>query len=229
MPDMIMDLVAWAIIINAFASIYVFAVSKLLPSFLFAASYKKHGITDRGLKKYTFPNGRGILYEPDIKYRDFLKRYIIFEYNGKKYIKCKLSEKVVSLRYEVAVYNNKDRLIKVIELSENVPNKCETKNVELPKDTSYVSVILKRVNEAYRFDTLRCFSAKRVAIFSAITAAMTVIYGIMIRKLILYVDALLNSDLTISLASNVISSLVVSVIVIILCINICRKRIFGKE
>ena len=231
MFDTIMDFVAWAIILNVFASIYVFAVSKLMPHFLFDHDYKKHTIRDRGLKKYTFPEGRSVVYEPDIRYRSFLKKYILFEFNEKKYIKCKLSEDVDSIRYEVALYDNKDRLIKVMEIAENISGNSETKNIELPADTSYASVVLKRVNEGYTFDTLRKISAKRIAIFSAVTAALSVAYGLLVRALLLYIGVVADADpeFTIGLGFNVTSSLIVGVIVILLCVFICRKRIFGDK
>ena len=215
MLDNIMDLIAWAIIINAFAGISVFTVSRLLPSFLFSPTYRTPEITDRGIKKFTFPEGRGVLYEPDIKYRRFLKKYLLFEYKGKKYIKCRLSESVISLRYEVAVYDNKSRLIKIIEVAENVPSKCETKNVELPSNASYVSVILKLVNETHAFDTLRSFSMKKIALFSAITTALTVIYGLMVRALLFSIDKLVEGSFSMSIGLNVIFSLIVSAIVIL--------------
>ena len=228
MIDSIMGFIAWAIIINVLASIYVFAVSRFLPHFLFVPRYKSTKITDRGLKKYVFPDGRGVLYEPDIKYRGFIKKYLLFEYKGNKYIKCHLSDRVDSLRYEVALYNNKHRLIKVMEVSENIFKSGETKNTLLPKNTSYASVVINKVNESLSFDTLKSISILRIAVFSVITAAMTVVYGALTRGLIMFVNGFFGGDLAIGIGVNIASSLIVSVMVIALSINICKKRIFGK-
>ena len=229
MLDNIMDFIAWAIIINVFASIYVFLVARLLPHFLFTSERKKIPLSDRGLKKYVFPDGRGVVYEPAVKYRGFLKKYLLFEYKGKKYIKCHLSDDVDSLRYEAALYDNQDRLIKVIEIAENITKRCETKSTPIPKEASYACVVLKKVNETEVFDSLKRFSIKKIAIFAAITTAMTVIYGALIRKLLLFIIAYSGGDVSISARFNVVSSIIVGVILVLLCIVIYKKRIFGKE
>ena len=225
----IMDFVAWAIIINVFASVYVLLVSRVMPHFLFTPDHKKMKITDRGLKKYTFPEGRGVLYEPDMKYRRYINKYLLFEYKGKKYIKCRISDEVDSMRYEVALFDNKNRLIKVMEMAENIANRGETKSTLIPKNTSYASIVLKKVNEDPSFDSFKHFSIKKTAIFSAITVAMTVVYGLLIRRLITFIDTLNGGNFAMSVELNVISSLIVGVLAALLCISICKKRILGKE
>ena len=217
------------IILIVGAGLYVFVVSKLLPHFLLAKSYKKHETADRGIAKYNFPNGRSVVYEPEIKYRRFLKKYVLFAYNDKKYIKCKLANDVDSIRYEVAVYNNKNKLVKVIEAAENISKKGETKNVELPADASYASVVLKRVNEEESFDTLRRMSSLNIGIFAAITSALTVAYGLFVRGLILKLAELAELSISVGLSFNVVSSLVVGFSVALLCVLISKKRILGER
>lgn len=225
----VMDFVAWAIIINVFASVYVFIVSRFMPHFLFDPDCKKMKMVDRGLKKYIFPEGRGVLYEPDMKYRRYINKYLLFEYKGKKYIKCRIADDVDSLRYEVALFDNKNRLIKIVDVAENIVNRCETKSTPIPQNTSYASIVLKKVNETQGFDTLKSFSIKKISIFSLITVAMTVAYGLLIRRLILFVDSSFGGNFAMNIGVNVISSLMIGVLVAFLCISICKKRIFGKE
>ena len=227
--DIIMYCISAVIILIVGAGLYVFVISKLLPHFLLVPSYKKHETADRGIAKYNFPNGRSVVYEPEIKYRRFLKKYVLFAYNDKKYIKCKLANDVDSIRYEVAVYNNKNKLVKVIEAAENISKKGETKNVELPADASYASVVLKRVNEEESFDTLRRMSSLNIGIFAAITSALTVAYGLFVRGLILKLAELAELSISVGLSFNVVSSLVVGFSVALLCVLISKKRILGER
>jgi hypothetical protein len=115
-----------------------------------------------------------------------------------------------------------------MDVSENIFKSGETKSALLPENTSYASVVIKKVNESQSFDTLKCISIVRVALFSVITAAMTVVYGALTRELILYVVGFFDVDLAIGIGVNMASSFMVSLMVIVLSINICKKRIFGK-
>lgn len=232
MPDILNIIIFYfsmALILAVGACIYVLVVSKLLPHFFLAPSYKKHVTADRGIAKYSFPNGRSVVYEPEMKYRRFIKKYVLFAYNDRKYIKCKLADDVDSLRYEVAVYNNKNKLIKVLDVAENISKKGETKNTDLPANASYASVVLKCVNEEERFDTLRRFSPMNIGIFAAITSALTLAYGLFVRGVILEIADLAELSISIGIGFNVVSSLLVSAVVVALSVFICKKRILGEK
>ena len=174
MADAIINCLFAVVSLIAFYVLYIFAIAEFMPRFLLSPSYQKHVPTDKGVGKYKFPEGRGVVCVPDEKYKSYLKEYALFLYKNKKYIKCRLSDETVSIRYEVAVYNYKNRLIRVIDLAENIEVKGESKTVRLPDNTAYVSVILKAVNEQKRFSTLRHTSFAKICTFSVLTVAMTV-------------------------------------------------------
>lgn len=229
MIDTILNCIASLISLIVFFLIYVFAIAKPLPYFLLSPSYKKHIGSDREVRKYKFPNGRGIVYEPSDDYKSYLEQYILFIYNDQKYIKCKLSGNVTSLRYEIAVYNEKNKLIKVLELAENIIEEKETQIVCLPANTAYVSVVLKSVNEKETFFTLRRTSIVKVCAFSIITITLTMTLGIFTRLAITNVFALLNNPISIALGTNLISSFIVGTLVAYLCLVIYKKQVFGEK
>ncbi len=229
MTDAIISCLSAVASLIAFCAIYVFVMTKPLTYFLLSPSYKKHLPTDTGIGKYKFPEGRGIVYEPDTKYRKYLKKYSIFTYGDRKYIKCQLSENVVSIRYEVAVYNSADKLIKILDLAENIEIKGETKAIQLPNDASYVCLVLKTINEKEYFSTLQYTSLVKICTFSVLTIAMTVACGLLMRTAILSIATLLDFNWYISLVVNIAESSIIGVLVVLLYLAIRKKQIFGEE
>ncbi len=227
MTEIIMNSFSAVVSFIAFCVIYVFAVSGPMSHLLLSPTYKKHTPTDKGIGKYQFPNGKGVTFEPDEKYRKYLKKYVLFVYGDQKYIKCKLSGDVLSLRYEVAAYDYKSRLIKVLELAENVAAGSQTQTVRVPDDTAYVSVILRSVNERERFSTLRRTSFVKICVFSFLTVAMTVACGLLARTAILSISELLDFRWDISLGANLILSTIIGAHVVFLYLVINRKQVFG--
>lgn len=105
-----------------------------------------NGSSDRGLQKYTYPDGRGVSYEPHPSIRKYIQRYILFTSNGYKFFKCRLDTEVKHTDFSVIMFNNKNRVIDVLDVkvTNNLGN--ESKMLQLHKDTSYVSVVLDSVN-----------------------------------------------------------------------------------
>lgn len=225
----VINCISTAILLITFCLIYVFLITKPLSYFLLSPSYKKHIGTDREVVKYKFPNGRGIVYEPHGDYKAYLEKYVLFSYGKQKYIKCQLSSNVTSLRYEIAVFNGKNKLIKVLELAENITEKRKTQTVCLPDKTAHVSVVLKSVNGKETFLTLRHTSVVKVCAFSIITIAMTMVLGVLARTTIMCIFALLNSKVFIGLGANLILSFIIGALVAFLCLMIHKKQVFGEN
>ena len=125
---------------------YVFLVSYVYPKCFLRARYEKTDVKDRGVKKYVFEDGRAILYEPSLSCRKYIKQYILSVNQGKKHIKCRIDDRIVSIKYEAAVFDAKDRLIKVIEICEPIRSAGESSAVPLPPQTSFVSVNVREIN-----------------------------------------------------------------------------------
>ena len=221
--DLIMTYASMALIAMAILGIYGFLFAVVFPDLL-SPSYKKRPISDRGIGKYNFPNGRGVVYEPELKYREYLKKYVLFVYKDKKYIKCRLDQSVDSIRYEVVAFDNKNKVIKVLERSENIVSKGKTKNVMLPDNTSYASVVVRCINEEKYFDTLRYFSKSKWAIFAATTGILTLAVGFLTRNAVLHLAELAYADVNLPIAVTLISSLAVAALVIGLATSMYNKK-----
>ena len=225
----IMNCISSAILLIVFCLTYVFLITKPLSYFLLSPSYKKHTATDKEIGKYKFPDGRGIVYEPNDEYKAYLEKYVLFTYKNQKYIKCKLSSNVTSLKYEIAVFNPKGRLIRVLELAESIAQKGSTQTVALPDDTAYARVSLRSVNDREAFPTLRRTSSAKICTFSIIAIAMTIALGIVARMTVTSVFELLNKQVSIDLGANLVLSFVIGALVSFLCLMIHKKQIFGEN
>ncbi len=134
------------IIMLCSAVLYVFLVAYVLPRFCMKPSYDLPVICERGIKKYLFGNGRAIVFEPSTLSKRYIKQYILSRNDEEKYIKCKIDERVYSIKYDVIAYNSADKVIAIVQQSELIVDPGVTKSALLPPDTSYVSVIVKEVN-----------------------------------------------------------------------------------
>ncbi len=229
MTDTIISCLSAVASLIVFCAIYMFVMTKPLPYFLLSPSYKKHLHTDTGIGKYKFPEGRGVVYKPDTKYRKYLKKYLLYVYGDHKYIKCQLSENVVSIRYEVAVYNSADKLIKILDLAENIEIKGETRSIKLPSNAAYVCLVLKTINEKEYFSTLQYMSLAKICAFSVLTIAMTVACGLLMRTALLSIATLLDFNWHINLGVNIAESSIIGVLMILLYLTIRKKQIFGEK
>jgi len=229
LTDTIMNCFSAVVSLIAFSVLYVFVMAWVAPYFLLTPSYKRPLSKDTGIQKYKFPEGRGIVCKPNAIYRKYLKKYVVFLYQNHKYLKCKLSEDVVSIRYEVAVYNNDNKLIKILDLEQNLETKGETDSVLLPDNTAYVNVILKAINEKESFFSLKKTSFIKLAIFSSLAIALTIAYGLLARTAVLSLSDLLNLQWDIKVGMNLIISSVVGVLIALCYMAIHKKQIFGKK
>ncbi len=142
----IVNSVCLAVLILIEIAFYFTVVGVILPKWFIRIRYTVKGSTDRGLKKYTYPDGRGVIYEPHPSIRKYINRYALFTNEGYKYIKCRLDGGVKRLNYTVIMFNNRSKVIDVIDVNEIKPRNCETNAIAIHQDTSYVSLVLNSVN-----------------------------------------------------------------------------------
>lgn len=182
---------------------YVYLFSAIIPKFIMKLGCKVN-TCDRGLKRYKYSNGRCVVYEPELSARKYVTSYALYVEDGYKYIKCSVTPNVRDLRYDVYAFDNKDRLIDIIAVSENVTKKEYTNEVGLPPDTSYVRFVLRRADAEY-------YSGRVIANYSAvryILCAIIVAFATAAEAFLLY---FLTKDLLVrafAIPTTVFSSLV---------------------
>lgn len=144
--DIIIQIFAGAILFIMSIVMYLFLVGSVFPRFLLKTRYCNSETSDRGLNKFRYPQGRAVVYEPHPSVRKYINKYLLFTNNGYKYIKCKTDEYVTRLKYNVVLFNNKNRIIDVVCVDESISKIGETAPVMLHHNTSYVRLDLLSVN-----------------------------------------------------------------------------------
>lgn len=125
---------------------YALVMKNVLPRLLLKGRYRVEDKLGRGLKKYVFPSGRGVVYEPHPSIRKYIKRYALIVNDGYKYIKCQIDRQVKSFSYTVIMLNNKNKVIDVLDVNEHAGDDTESQAVLIHHETSYVGIILRSVN-----------------------------------------------------------------------------------
>ncbi len=181
--DTIFKIVLEIILCLISIGIYTFLVGSALPSLLLRFDCP---VTDRGLKKYTYPNGRGILYEPHPALRQYVSSYILFVDDGVKYIRCKVTDSVECIGYSAVVFDRRNRIIDVVRVTDAIgPAGC-TKRVALPMETSYVTLLLDSVNEeSISVGASLTFNKVRGIIFACTVTVATVAEAFLLRATVL--------------------------------------------
>ena len=145
---------------------FVLLVGCLYPRWAFKPSYKILNIKDRGIKRYTFPGGRAISYQPALYIRPYIKSYLLYSREGKKYFKCELTPNVNAMEYELVVFDSEDRGIAVLQISDLIVQKGNARAVLLPQAASYVTLILRSVNDQkISKSPIACYSRMRILMY----------------------------------------------------------------
>ena len=184
MVDVIFRYCAVAVIFAASIGIYTVLVSRVLPAVLLSPA-RGALLGDRGVRKCVFEGGRSVTYEPKLGIRKYISQYVLFEKNGEKYIKCKINEKISSLKYELVLYDRKNKATGVLEIAENMSAEGYTSEVMLPCETSYVHLQLVSVNgTAVKEKENELYRGRDIMAFLVFTSVLTFAEGMFMHSVI---------------------------------------------
>lgn len=145
--------------------------------------------SDRGIKKYLYPNGRAVVYEPHPSFRKYLSQYLLFTEDGYKYVRCKLDAGVESIRYAVVMFNNRNRVVDVIDVEEKKILSDETTPVRLHPDTSYIALIPDEVNHIkIKHDAVMSYHVWQLAAYAAVVGGLGFAQMLFITKMVRVYD-----------------------------------------
>jgi hypothetical protein len=136
----------WSLLVG---SILLFLVVEILilPKYLLESKYTVGQTSDRGIRKYkTFDEGMYLVYEPNLLVRKWIKQYVIGHRNGEKMLKCKVDEGVDYVEYDVVLFDAADKVFRVLGVQQLLDGGVFTDEIELPPETAYVTLVLRRVN-----------------------------------------------------------------------------------
>lgn len=176
--------------------LYVYLVASVYPWLTMHLSPRKHHLpADRGIRRVKFPEGRGVIYRPDLKVQRYVPAYALFLLEGKKYIRLQVHPRVHYIRYDVVTFDARGKLLDVQEVSERLTTEGYARAVRLPTATAYATVIPRRVDGEYL--------CRDIAVGYSITG--TVIYGILTLLTTAAVTYLLHGELTYLLEGMTVS------------------------
>ena len=147
---------------------------------------------DRGIRRMTFPEGRAAVYEPLPASRRYLRRYALIKQDGCTLLRCRIHERIAFIRYDVATFDARGRLLDVLTVSERITEAGHTRAVRLPRDTAYARVILRRADRVYEDHTLLVgYSYLRMGIFAGLCILTSVVSALVMRDSLAYLAELL--------------------------------------
>ena len=180
--------------------LYILAVGEWLPSLLIARRHTSGELKDRGLKKYTFPEGRGVVYQPAQQSRKYMKKYMLFCFEGKKYIRCMFDSEVRTAFFELLIYDNQNNLIKSEDIFVNVGKSSYTEAIAIPEQASHASVTVLQINgkniavSPADKQWFKKYIWRRRGIYAALTLAVTFAESTLIVSLMKYfIDVFLKA------------------------------------
>ena len=235
--DIIFGYCATAMIFITGIFLYMLLVSRILPRTLLSP-IEPAVRGDRGVRKCVFPGGRSVAYEPRLAFRKYIREYVLFTRNGEKYIKCKLNEKVAALKFDLTIYDRKDRIIEKITVKETVEEECFSSEVMLPAETSYVHLQLRTVNGAeIENDETEVYGIGRAVFFCFSVFELTLAEGLFINYVIIEVcDKLLgyflcvpNVNALLPFAVTVLVSVFATVLIFVFNVSTPCKFIWNKK
>lgn len=127
-------------------SIYVFLIAEIIPKYFLKMSIDAGYTLGRGLKKFVYPDGRAVVYEPHPSIRKYVKKYVLFTLKGYKYVQLSVDEKVKNYVARVVMFDNQDKILDVCEILETSVAMRTPSPVKLHGKTSYISLSLIEVN-----------------------------------------------------------------------------------
>ncbi len=191
MVDLIFEYCAVIMLFIAVVSLYFSLVSRIFPK-LWLTPSPEDSISDRGVKKCVFPNGRSVAYEPKLSIRKYIKQYALFSLDGVKYIKCDINEKIRSMSYELMIYDRKNKVVERLEISENIANIGYSSEVMLPSETSFVRLRLLEVNGvSFRKTEREVYAGKKVLRFLISVFLLTFVLGLFVNYLVVNISDVL--------------------------------------
>ena len=129
---------------------YLYLTVSLYPSLALRPVWRDQtAVGDRGLRRLVSPEGYATVYRPAPRSCAYLHRYALIRRDGSTFIKCRIHEGIAYIRYDVAAFSAKGKLLDVVSVSERVTQRGYTRGVRLPRMTAYACVTLRKADGVY--------------------------------------------------------------------------------
>lgn len=162
--------------------IFVTLMTLVLPKHMLRVVYKVGGANDRGVKKCLFKGKRCIVYDSSRENKPIIKQYLLMQEDGYKALKCKVTPNVEYLDYDIVLFNRYNKVFQVINVKEDIIGMELTRSARLPDETSYVKIIIRRVNRTdMKKKPVAKVSGGSIFVFSLVATILTAIEAFIVR------------------------------------------------
>lgn len=163
-------------------ALFLFAMSWGLPRVFLRTEYAVTRPEGRGIRKCLFEGKPCVVYEAGIRQRRFVRQFLLYYHEGYKVLKCKLASGVRYIDYDVVVFDRYDKVLRVINVKEDVVLGQYTRMVELPDETAYVSLLLREVNDELLFQqSAVSISRRNVWLFAGAAFLLTLLESFVLK------------------------------------------------
>lgn len=134
------------LLLVASVTLFLYLTVFLLPQKFLCVKYLISAPEGRGVRRCIFNGKRCVLYEAARHTRRYIRQYLLTEEEGAKVLLAKTNGNVAYLEYDVVLFDRYHKVFRILNIKESIPKGDYTKPVQLPPETSYVSLVLRRVN-----------------------------------------------------------------------------------
>lgn len=131
--------------------IFIALMTLVLPKKILKVVYNISEPVDRGATKCLFDGKHCMVYNSSKENKLYIKQYLLLQEDGYKSLKCKLTPMVDYLDYDIVLFNRYNKVFKIINVKEDILGFELTRSVRLPDETSYVRIVIRKVNRLTLF------------------------------------------------------------------------------
>ncbi len=211
--------------------LYLIVMGWLLPHAFLRAEFLTPTLNAFGVRRCIYNGKHCVVYERNANCRRYISRFLLCEGDGCKLLKCKVTNEVKRMRYDVIMFNRYNRVFDVLTVEES-PVGNFTQLLVLSDETAYVEIKIRRVNDEVISKTrVAKFKAGKIMLYSISAFLMTVLTGVFVTIGVTYSFGSVFRDdflrnLTLGLPAVIVATSLVAVIVILVTL---RFTVRGKR
>ena len=200
-----------------------------LPRLFLRTSYTTVKLNARGLRRCLFNGKRCVVYERGMNQRRYINRYLLCQEDGYKVLQCRVSPEVRYMDYDVTLYDRYDNVIDVVNVKEELSSEY-TGRVQLPDNTAYVNIVLRKVNKTVLFKKrLAGIPRKKIAAFLLLAFLATLLESVVVMVSTAYAFGHVYREDFMSSPQNLIVGFTVSAVVGALAIGCIMIRLYRHK
>jgi hypothetical protein len=210
-------MIVWVFILVALIALTIFIATYALPSIYLRLRYTVDKTNDRCIKRVYEKHGQSMVFEPEEKWRNYIEQYVLAERKGKKELMCKVDKSLDYIEFDIVVFNAMNKVSKIIRAKDGVNGSGFTKPIELPEDTSYLSINIIRADNRLFEDHLTAKVSIGKKIKFLLINALMVITEVICFKICFanLFGGLFRDSMIINLEGLIFSGLVAGVLIIL--------------